>query len=88
MTLLADRARLLRYLATGHVVIREDCGGSAGVRCRAAVRNGKDFGLAPDALVDRGGFTRNFVEYRLKEIGRHVFRADPVSAPPDLGDLR
>lgn len=43
-----DRRRLIRFLAAGGAVVREDLGGVVGVDCSAASRSGRRF--HPDAF--------------------------------------
>ncbi|MDB5447607.1 MAG: hypothetical protein JWQ97_2924 [Phenylobacterium sp.] len=51
----AARRRLIRYLARGGSVMRETVGGSIGVRCCGAARNGREFTAeALQRLIEAG----------------------------------
>jgi hypothetical protein len=81
----AARRRLIRYLARGGAVIREEVGGCIGVRCCGAARTGREFDPeALDRLIAQGGATVNREPRQLvRDAGAaEVFRLTPTSVFP------
>lgn len=79
MTYPAGRARLIRYLARGGAVRREDCGGAVGVLWCRVSRTGQRYEkLAGDRLTKRGFFVLKGVTYVLTKDYADAWHADKV----------
>lgn len=73
----AERARLVRFLGRGGLVVRESVGGVIGVRCCGAARNGREFSPEALARLIETGCVRKGQPYAVvpvSEVAGDVFR--------------
>lgn len=83
-TLATERRRLIRYLARGGAVIREQVGGVIGVRCCGAARTGREFAAAAlEAIAARPPVVAGEIR-ELEQLGPgEVFRFKPILEKAD-----
>jgi len=80
------RRRLIRFLARGGSVVREDVGGVIGVRCCGAARSGREFeGAAFDRLRETGCTFKGKARTLERTPGpAEIYRFTPL--PPETSD--